>query len=79
MKNTFLGVPGSNSFIYIQGIDIAVTVTVKKPNMLERLRKYRLVFWKAAELLKGINNGEDITFFYIILAGTNDPEVWFNA
>lgn len=46
--------------------------------MLERLRKYRLCSWQAAEELQGINNAGDIMFFYIVLAGPKDPQVWFN-
>lgn len=45
--------------------------------MLERLRKYRLHSCQAVEELQGINNAGDITFFYTILAGTKDPDVWF--
>lgn len=55
-----------------------MTVTVKKDDTLEKLRKYRLRSWKAAKELQGINNAEDIMFFYTTLAGTKDPEVWFN-
>lgn len=46
--------------------------------MSERLREYRLCSGMAAEELQGINNAEDITFFYTTLAGTKDPEMWLN-
>lgn len=49
----------------------------QKGGTLERLRKYRLCSWQAAEELQGINTAGagDIRFFYMILARTKDPEV----